>query len=87
MLERIIEAALPGFRIAVAQVMAGNGAHVFNLAQGVNTGTGVQSQLSCFITQQHVAILLEHVLAGMAASQGFIMEQMQKAGAFGAVTQ
>lgn len=87
MRERVIEAAMPGFRIAVARVMAGNGAHVFNLAQGTNSQTGVQSQLSCFVTQQHVAIVIEHVLAGMAQSQEFIMEQIQKAGAAAKVTQ
>jgi hypothetical protein len=87
MIDRIIEAMRPDLRIAIAKLLEGSGAHVFNFANGTNTQTGVQTEMACFLTQQHVGIVLESVLNGMMEAEKFVLTKMQEAGAFGKVTQ
>jgi 4-diphosphocytidyl-2C-methyl-D-erythritol kinase len=87
MIERIIEEMRPDLRIAIAKLLSGSGAHIFNFAKGTNSQTGVQTEMACFLTQQHVAIVMESVLGGMAEAEKFVMTKMQEAGAFGKVTQ
>jgi hypothetical protein len=87
MIDRIIEEMRPGLRIAIAKLLSGAGAHVFTFAQGTNGSTGVQTEMACFLTQQHVAIVMESVLGGMAEAEKFVLAKMQEVGAFGKVTQ
>jgi hypothetical protein len=85
--ERIIEEMRPELRIAISKLLSGAGAHVFNFAKGTNSQTGVQTEMACFLTQQHVAIVMESVLGGMMEAEKFVMAKIQEAGAFGKVTQ
>lgn len=82
MVEQIIDGMLPSLRVALAQVLAGNAAHMFTAAEGSSMATGGSTKLMCFITMQHVGILLESVLKGSMDAEKFVMEQMQKAAEF-----
>jgi hypothetical protein len=87
MIDRIIEEMRPDLRIAIAKLLSGAGAHVFTFANRINSQTGVRTDVACFLTQQHVAIVLTSVLSGMAEAEKFVLEKMEESSVSGKVTQ
>ena len=79
MIERIIQDMIPSLRIALGNVLAGNSAHVFTCAEGVNSETGVKSKLSCFITHQHTCIFIEGVMKAAMDAEKVLVQQIQAA--------
>jgi hypothetical protein len=78
-LDRIIATAGPNLRTALQSVLSGNAVHLFNIADGTNSQTGVKTNFVCFIVQEYTAMILATTIQGIAASSEKAMADMMQA--------
>lgn len=64
-IDLVIAAAVPELKVALRGVLKGETVHIFNLADGRNLSTGIETKVVCFVATEAPAAVLEATARGL----------------------
>lgn len=75
-LDRVIQAAIPELKVALRELLSGHAFHIFDIAAGHNSRTGVKSKIVIVLAQEAPGAVLEGCCRGMEESGKIFERQM-----------